>query len=47
MARTRLSNVAWEVADVLYHVLVKARSRGVSLTRVCDELRARMRDDSV
>lgn len=36
--------VAWEVADVLYHVLVKARSRDVSLARLCDELRSRMRD---
>ncbi len=36
-------DVAWEVADVIYHVLVKARSRGVSLARVCNELRSRMR----
>ena len=33
-----------EVDPAVYHMLIKARSRDVSLMRVCDELRSRMRD---
>lgn len=36
-------HVAWEAADVIYHLLVLARSRGVSLQHIRNELRSRMR----
>lgn len=39
-----VDDVAWEVADVVYHVLVKARGCGVAMDRVCDELRSRSRN---
>jgi phosphoribosyl-ATP pyrophosphohydrolase/phosphoribosyl-AMP cyclohydrolase len=37
----RDDEVVEEVADLLYHVLVLLRARGLSLGRVSDELRAR------
>ena len=35
-------DVAWEAADVIYHLLVRASTGGVTLRRICDELRSRM-----
>jgi phosphoribosyl-ATP pyrophosphohydrolase len=36
--------VAWEIADLVYHALALAGTRGVSLDRVLSELRGRQKD---
>ena len=38
-----IDEVAWETADVIYHILVRAQAGGVTFDRICDELRSRIR----
>lgn len=42
IAAEGVHEVAWEAADVVYHLLVYALSRGVTLDRIGSELRSRM-----
>jgi phosphoribosyl-ATP pyrophosphohydrolase len=37
-----VDEIAWEAADVIYHLLVHAHGRGVDLDRIRNELRSRM-----
>lgn len=42
-----LPDVRWEAADVLYFALIEARAKGVSLAEIENELRTRMKNESV
>ena len=37
-----IDEVAWESADVIYHILVRALAGGVTFDRICAELRSRL-----
>ena len=38
-------HIAWECADLLYHLMVRMQAAGVPLSRVEDELRSRFRPE--